>query len=909
MSYETGGSSPEAAERQAKVQSVAEGLKKANFLRPNDEEKDKLDDSIGQVFGCLKHGVESVTEIDSIIVDFETKGDKSSFTEAQVKNLRADREILAEAVTIACRDLTATDPELESEFFLGPKHIDGLLGEKLVGLGGSVSKRKGVPEEIGVELDKLEMMRRKMKGGNTAEAKAYTAVLKKKIDLIANKDFDGQFEVLMALNEEMEKYETPSVDSTKTDDELKRSIDRLAKNVEKMSSGGGDRYRQEQERYGLRPIIDADGNIVGMESNYNVSPENCAKAMKWMASDLRWSTWTPPEWFSHLPDSEKAKVLVMVAVNQAAAGVAYAGKDLTKIFENNQIFSFTKEDMAALFDDDFKLVMSIMLNDLCEIKPDENGVPVLRYIEEVTTDKKGREVRKIAKRVMEKLEYREDYKEDLAKELARDKGHWKKYDRDDKFGHKKGDFILDDKGEKIPEPNYLDLMTAYTAWNLFYGMGDSSTCDRLRILPTWNGIISDPIRTMRKAESKARNKWRIWKGGLAFEDDEDLLSAEHFGGNVGDYVMKVMEYEKVLGEPISGIKGDELMKDKILKGKNAFFNQTIFYGFLSFVNGGRDLIRKEYGIPVKKGSRDLFYDKDSESGDEVSLAKVLMDYAFRDVVDEDGKVVIDDVTKRPKREFIGHDKETERRDFSFGTQQVTFMNEFRDSMEGGILAYSCMSGKEDFKTVISLVRKLKEKMPMVSDIEFNGKKAFSYTTNPLFWRDVMIGCFGYDDSRLSSDYIALDDIANKDGKAGEQAYSSYIYDMMSNVMGLINGRDVNYYELAKLLGVQVKPGENLRSLGVMVRNTGFVERERNRTIRVVNEFDKRNAKGKPLPVKNVEDLTRWENEIRSLNISHFGDDDLSEQEGYFYEAIRNGQYARASRLYSSIKEMMKYHSN
>ena len=909
MGIENGGGGPE-SERQIKIQAVAEGLKSANFLKPNDKERDRLDDSVGKVFDYLGHGVESVTQIDEAIADFKSKGAKSSFVEAQIKNLRTDREILAEAVTIACRDLTADDPDLESEFFLGPKHIDGLLGGKLAGLGNDVSERKGVPEEIGVELDKLEVMRRKMKGGSTAESKAYVTILKKKIDTIAEKDFEGQFETLMALNEELGKYETSSVGSTGTDNGLKKSIEKLAENVEKMSSGRGDKYRQEQERFGLRPIMDAEGNIIGMESNYNVSPENCAKAMKWMASDLRWSSWTPPEWFSHLPEKEQAKVLVMIAVNTAAANVAYAGKDLMKIFENSQIFSFTKEDMAALFDDDFKLVMSIMLNDLCEVVPDENGIPSLRYKEVVEIDGKGREKRTIEKSVMEKIKYREDYKEELAKKLASEKGHWQTYDQNDKFGHKKGEFILDDRGERIPKPNYLDLMTAYTAWNLFYGMGDSSTCDRLRILPTWNGIISDPIRTMRKAEFKAKNKWRIWKSGLPFDDEEDLLSAEHFGGNVGDYVMRVMEYEKVLDGPISGVEGDELMRDKILRGKNSFFDQTTFYGLLTFANGGRDLVKKEYGVELTKGGQKKFYDRDiAPDGEKKTLAQFLMDYAFRNVVDGSGKVIIDSETKRPKREFIGRDKEKERRDFSFGLEQVTFMNEFRDSMEGGILAYSCMTSKEDFKTVMSLARKLKEKMPMVSDIEFNGQRAFSYTTNPLFWRDVMIGCFGYDSSRLSSDYIALTDIANKDGKAGEQAYSSYVYDMMSNVMGLINGRDVNYYELAKLFGVQIKPGENFRNIGVMTRNMNFVNRERNHTVRVINEFNKKNGKGKPLSAEKIGDITKWEEEIRSLNISHFGDVDLSELEGHFHEAIKNGQYTRASRLYSSIKEIMEFHLN
>lgn len=909
MSYETGGSNPEVAERQTKVQLVAEGLKKANFLRPSDEEKDKLDDNIGQVFGYLKHGVESVTEIDSVIVDFETKGDESSFTEAQVKNLRADREILADAVTIACRDLTATDPELESEFFLGPKHIDGLLGEKLVGLGGSVSKRKGVPEEIGVELDKLEMMRRKIKGGNTAEAKAYATVLKKKIDLIADKDFEGQFETLMALNEELEKYETPSVDSTKTDDELKKSIDKLAKNVEKMSSGGGDRYRQEQERYGLRPIMDADGNIIGMESNYNVSPEHCAKAMKWMASDLRWSPWTPPEWYNRLPPKDQAKVLVMIGVNTAAASLAYAGKDLLKILESNQIFGFSKEDMATLFDGDFKLAMSIMLNDLCEIVPDENGIPSLRYKEvEINGE------RTIDPEVSKLLSYREDYKEELARKIARENGHWQKYDQNDKSGHKKGDFILNDKGERIPEPNYLDLMNAYTAWNLFYGMGDSSTCDRLRILPTWNGIIADALRTMKKAEFKAKNKLRIWKGGKPINDD--LLSAEHFGGNMSEYVMKIMEYENVIGGPINGGK---LMRDRIRDGEMPFFNQTLFYGFLDFVNGGRDLVRKDYGVGVSKEGQSLFYEEDKngvakEGSVKTSLGKLLMDYAYVTKVGTDGKVIMEEspimkdgevvgTRRAPKREFLGKDRESQRRDFSFGLEQVTFMNEFRDSLEGGILAYNCMMSKEDIKTVMGWVKKLKEKMPMVSDIKFNGERAFSYTTNPVFWRDVMVGAFGFDETRLSSDYVRLRDVAA--GKPGvpEQSYNLYISDMLKNVMKFVNYRDVDYNELARLLGVQLLPGERLdQTFGAVPRrNDSFSRTERWRTTELDDKYAKKMAGRVP---EGREKMIGWKREVDSWNFAGLVEEyDLGRLRKALEEAVRSNQYVRAGRLYSQISLM------
>ena len=389
MGVENGGGSPE-SERQIKVQVVAEGLKKANFLRPNEEEKDKLDDRISEAFGYLKHGVESVAEIDGTIADFETKGDKSSFTETQIENLRADREILADAVTIACRDLTATDPDLESEFFLGPKHIDGLLGEKLTGLGNSVSERKGIPKEIGAELDKLEMMRRKMKGGNTAESKAYVAILKKKIDAIAEKDFDGQFEVLMVLNGELEKYEGVSDSERK----MAEAAEKMSRAAEEMKTP----TRLKKKGFGGFPDIVSDGddpNPIAMAENrfagkeytnpYVVPYYNYVDSI-FDYNDPRLYFTPPPEWVEVLPEE---KQLILKVAQKLARGIMtkLATKDIDFVKpRQNEVYNFPMAEFKLLYEKlpGFREGMEAMIQELMVIGK-EDGCMFLRIKDDPET--------------------------------------------------------------------------------------------------------------------------------------------------------------------------------------------------------------------------------------------------------------------------------------------------------------------------------------------------------------------------------------------------------------------------------------------------------------------------------------------------------------------------------------------
>ena len=400
MGIEGGSSSPE-AEKQTKIQSIAEGLKGANFLRPNDEEKDKLDDNLSKIFSDdLRHGVDSVAQIDEAIADFETKGAKSSFTEAQIKNLRADREILAEAVTIACRDLTETDPDLESEFFLGPKHIDGLLGEKLFGLGGAVSEKKGVPKEIGVELDRLEMMRGKMKGGSTTETKAYTVVLEKKIDLIAGRDFDGQFETLMALSEELERYENeliPIIDNGLVNNQPP---------VESSASTGAEMELDPEEK----KMAEVDQRAIlenryskegGYRSPYETTPDSFVESLM-NYEDPRLYFTPPAEWVRKLSAKDRylLKIQKKLALGaQYNLGVKDISMDKARM---NEVYNFPTTELKLLYEMPMmREAMETFWNDLFE-QYNEDGKVFTRL-----KQCRGRDIGKIS---LKKSEIKKGYR-------------------------------------------------------------------------------------------------------------------------------------------------------------------------------------------------------------------------------------------------------------------------------------------------------------------------------------------------------------------------------------------------------------------------------------------------------------------------------------------------------------------
>lgn len=592
-------------------------------------------------------------------------------------------------------------------------------------------------------------------------------------------------------------------------------------------------------------------------SRMDITAELLAVSMKLMdPNGARFDSYRPTEWYKKMTEEQRNVVDVMIEVNMAASATYYYGKDLDKLLGSKVNFSFTSEKMRTLFDDKTKLVLSKMFNDLCETYTDQNLHTSMRYKEGfyAIPNKKdktliysddeeryvlaeGREIdedgfllgadgkrivlleteenvrgglgkRGITGEVMAKLRMIENYKEEMAYFLAEQTDGFMKYHKDDKEGHKKGDLMKDSKGKFVPNP--LCKMYAYTAWNLWYGMGDSSLADRMRFLPTWDKIVNDGIRTT-NGEYKLYSKLMVFKSG-AEKEPSDLDEAELFTGKMGDYVFQVMDQERKLAEA-KGLKGElplkegnKTMRRKILDGDISLLPDKTMYGFFDFVNGGRDL--------VQVGSEKKFYEKNiAGSTTKKTLGQFLMDYAYTDTLDK-GRVLIDNPSKR--------------RDFNFKKDQVTFMNEFADSLQAAILYNGYVMGKADVKDPMAWALAVKSAKGMVNGIKFNGEGYFKYIKSPEMWRAMIVGCYGADTTRLSSDYIPIIPPPRKTKSDFKYPYSFAVHDMLVGVFGLTSDK-VNIPRLMQLLGVDVRKGQNPR--GDLVKNqTYFLERrDRERT--------------------------------------------------------------------------------
>ncbi|MDD4784909.1 MAG: hypothetical protein PHH12_00415 [Candidatus Shapirobacteria bacterium] len=648
--------------------------------------------------------------------------------------------------------------------------------------------------------------------------------------------------------------------------------------------GKGDRgYFDEEGNYQsydyIPPIRNAEGEWEG-GSRWELSPEYAAMAMKFMDHNMRWQTYTPPEWYKKLDSETQYRIDVMIAINETASGLSNAGKDLEKILGSGSAFSFSHEKMNMLYNEDFTLVESKILHDLCEFYTDKNGISCLRYKEKFyklaeknkegktidgqeiddagfvlendrrviipeTEENRGKGVRTIDQDVFRKLENIMDYKEELALFLSKREGSkytWETYKKDTPDGkHKKGEIVCDDKGEKIS--HWMNKMSAYTAWNKVFGMGDTSVWDRMRILPTWDGIISDGVRTL-NPEYKARSKWQVMKSGKV-RNDQNLFDVEYFGGNMADYVAKVMKLEKDLGP----IDGNEKLRDKIISGKTRILVSKTFYGMLDFVNEGRDL--------NKNSGR--------------SLAKVVMDYAS---FDENNNYKI----KGDKVEFR--------------KGQVTFMNEFRDSMEASITAYQYMMGKADVKDLNVWARNIKDKMGMLNGITWNGKRPFSYTRDPSFWRDILVGAYGADMSRVSTDHISINNPESKDGT--KKSYSYYIYDILKDNLGIADMVNIN--KTAQLLGVAVGDDESVDSGWVKTKTNSLERKEKIKTTSLEERQNEEIRKGRKYFPQETMDLI---NKARSIK-GYPGNGDFENLKKDFEWAIVMGDSTYIDSLANAI---------
>jgi hypothetical protein len=613
---------------------------------------------------------------------------------------------------------------------------------------------------------------------------------------------------------------------------------------------------------------DSDGREDnGYTRNWELDADHMAQAMKFMAGDMRWSDWTPPEWFKKLENGtdkeqeEAYRISVMATICNAASNTAWAGKDLEKIMGNKDLFSFTHENMTKLFNKDFKLVMSKMFHDLCELKPDQNGRLSIRYKEGWETDEHTKkEYWTIKKSVTDKISNIKNYEDDLALFLAKDNGR--------------------------TEANAIDKMNAYTAWNLFYATGGSSLADRMRILPTYNNVICDAIRTL-NPEYKALGKWQVKKGGKE-KGADDLFDAEYFSGPMADYVLTIMKMERDLaiakGEEGSiAIDGKKTLRDKILSGEMSILANKTFYGFFDFVHGNRDLFQGEY----KKGEEPLkFYD--NNEGVKTTLAEQIWNYAE---FDKDGELI-----KKNGSEF------------NFGGETVTFMNEYFDSLDAATLIYTCTMGKAKVENPAVWARTLKDKFGMVNGIKINGERAFSYSDDPRMWRDLIIGSFGVDMRRLSTDHICMMKDSLKSGV--EQSYSLYVHDMLSKVFKL-SDTDLNINELMRLLGVDVKDGEDPSNLKVALRNDKLEIQERifTRSLRkeVREGFDYSTLKSKVIKENGQlitikpEDLIAQISRLRAPTKDEA--EDFNRLKRDFQEKIKAGNLEVARRIVKRMEDL------
>lgn len=712
----------------------------------NDENKNKAGEIVMQTLGISKG--ESVSDL----IALYNNGNIGSLSKDYVM---AGAKDLAQAYYEVAMDF----PQLSKKVIAGPFSIDEQLPKSMKGLGELIASNFTTNEDLRRNLDTIDYLKNDPEFGgdkillSDQTKDAIESIKSIRVSPVLQKDLFNQKNLaLQYLLSESEKYKKPT------------------ENRYNKNRSGDDVYE------GVLPE-DESGEVMG--SRWEVSPENAAMAMKFMDYSLRWQTYTPPKWFKDIKpiyesdgktvkeskDDIQARIEYMVMVNDGASFMSKAGKDLDKIQGNPMWFAFDNEKFTKLFNEDFKLVTSKMLHDLCEIYTDKNGRECLRYKEGI--NKKGKEG--ILASVEDKLENIRDYKEEMATFLAKQNGREK--------------------------ANYLDQMNAYTAWNLFYMFGDSSIADRTRVLPTYGGIISDGMRTL-NPEYKAKGKWKV------FKEEKELFEAEYFGGSLADYALSVMRLEKDLGEPINGKK---TLREKIADGEMKIFDHKMCYGFFDFTHGTRDLCKPN----GEKFTAD----------ENVTLATLLMDYAS---FDNSGNLI----------------NKNENGEFSFGHNQVDFMNWFRDQIETAALSYNCMMGKADVKSPESWAHNVKDKIGMVRGISINKQKGgtYNYTTSPDYWADMILGSFGADTSRLSSDYIYVK--APKEVDAG--GYNLFLYKLLVQDLNLSN-EYVNLNEVMRYMGVKVKEGGDPRGFKLTVATDLQRKNDRDNTEKLYRKLNKKTA--------------------------------------------------------------------
>ncbi len=740
------------------------------FFSLADDDKDKKDEIATRVLG--KFGLRGYKSVADIVADCNN-------TSKNQEIAKSDLESLTDSVFIAMNVSVLGDSLITDD--LSPAQIDQLLPAKLKGMGEKiVEKGRRISDQ---ERDVL-------------------VSLNKVIDengLFISDDNELVGEFYEDLKKNYAEEDSDSFAKTYEGVLLLILEDKVV-TVKK------------KEDVDVMPSFKNENNEWEGGSRWELSPDYTAQAMKEMGQ-MRWQDYTPPEWFKHLKlqaigintkgmtkeqiEEEtkiaKARIECMVAICNGANWVKGVGPDLEKIRANETYKGLNSEKFTLLFNDDFKLVMSKLLHDLCD-KPykDQNQMFYTRYKESPDG--------KIKDEVLEKLYRIRGYKDELANFIAAHNGRY------EMTKDAKGDsvFKLDEKGNKIPAPNWMDKMNGSTAWNMFFMFGDSSLADNNRNLGTIGELINDGIRTW-NPEGKSKSKWNIRK--------DSLVGSEWFGGKLGTWAQTIMRLEEKMGGPISGNKNEKLLKQKILDGDFKIFAFKMAYGGLDFIYGSRNL--------YFKGTDKLLYKEDKTTHKPLpgqdkkeTLATLLWKYADYD-------------------EDTGEFKRNEEAiDFDFGNSQADFLNLYRDQQEAATVVSQIVLGKEDIKDLDSIVAKLHTITGMVNGIEINGERPLmNYTHAPDLWANVILGSMGVDLDRLSSKHIRL---RIPDGPT----YHTYVRNLLTRRLKLTN-EDTNLFELMKYLGVNLRPGEDIYRFPVAadVRNEMDWIKEKRRTFKMFRKYN------------------------------------------------------------------------
>lgn len=192
MGIENGVFNPE-AERIIKVESIKKTLVEANFLRPDENQREQMSENLGKIFSeQLKHGTKSVIEMDQTMDDFKNNG---STTEIQSKNAEEDKKILGEAVVLAVRELRQDGKVLDGDIYRGSRHMENMLPIELKGLGREITKGFIGNDEIDKQLNLVEVTRQSVDLNNPASVETLIQKIDVRIKKLSDKDYDDEEDI------------------------------------------------------------------------------------------------------------------------------------------------------------------------------------------------------------------------------------------------------------------------------------------------------------------------------------------------------------------------------------------------------------------------------------------------------------------------------------------------------------------------------------------------------------------------------------------------------------------------------------------------------------------------------------------------------------------------------------------